>query len=77
MHQVVSKSQFKSQLLSYLRKVEKEKQPLIVTHDGKPVVKVTPYKEEVDSLLNTFRGTVVFYKRPTDPVGKKDWELLK
>jgi prevent-host-death family protein len=70
--QVVSKSHFKSQLLRYLRKVEKGKQPLIVTHNGKPVVKVTPYhnKEEPDAILNARRNSIVSYKGLDDPVDK-------
>ncbi len=67
--QQVSKSQFKSQLLGYLRQVEQEKQPLIVTHRGKPVVKVSPYKdkEKLNSILASLRHTVVSYRYPAAP----------
>lgn len=44
--EMVSKSQFKAQLLAYLRKIEQEKKPLLITHGGKPVIKVSPYQEE-------------------------------
>lgn len=73
----VSKSQLKGKLLEYLRKVEQEKVPLIITHGGKPVVTVTPYKKEGEDLLKSLRKTVIFYKNPTDPVGEEDWEGLK
>ena len=77
--QTVSKSQFKAQALEYLRGVEINKQPLIITHAGKPVVKVIPYKQESDqeAILASLRGTLVFYKDPTEPVGLEDWEVLK
>lgn len=74
MQQVVSKSQFKARALEYLRAVEENKQPLIVTHGGKPVVKVVPFKEE--SIFKSLRGTVLEYKKPTEPVSKKDWKNL-
>lgn len=75
--QTVSKAQFKAQLLEYLRKVEKDKEPLIVTHAGKPVVKVTPYVEDSKEILKSLRGTVLRYDKPNEPVGLEDWEALK
>lgn len=75
--QTVSKSQLKSQLLEYLRKVEKNKAPLIITHLGQPVLKISPFKEDPDQILAKLRGSVVFYKDPTEPVGEDDWESLK
>lgn len=79
--QTVSKSQFKAQALEYLRNVEKSKQPLVITHEGKPVVEVIPYKEKQElnqeAILKSLRGTLVYYKDPTEPVGLEDWEALK
>lgn len=72
--QQVSKSQFKAQALEYLRTVEKKKQPLIITHLGKPVVQIIPIKEE--GVLETLRGSVLSYPDPTEAVGE-DWEILK
>ena len=77
MQQTVSKSQLKSQLLELLREVEQTKQPLIITHGGKPVAKVIPYKEDPEEILKSLRGSVIFYKDPTEPVGLEDWEALK
>lgn len=75
MQQVISKSQFKAGLLEYLRKVEKSKQPVIITHGGTPVIKVVPYKKE--SVFKSLRKSVLSYKDPTEPIGAKDWEVLK
>lgn len=77
MQQTISKSQFKPQVLEYLRIVEKLKKPLIITHAGKPVVKVVPYSETPKNALQTLRNTVVEYKQPTKPVAEKEWEVLK
>lgn len=75
--QTVSKSQLKSQLLEFLRKVEKDKQPLVITHLGEPVAQITPYKKDPNQVLKSLHGSVTFYKNPTQPVGVEDWELLK
>ena len=79
MQQTVSKSQFKAQALQYLREVERQKTPLIITHAGKPVAKVIPYKDESDpkEVLKSLRGSVIKYIDPTEPVGLEDWEVLK
>lgn len=77
--QTVSKSQFKAQALEFLRTVEEKKQPLIITHAGKPVVKVSPYqKESPEEILQSLRGSVVYYKDPDKPaIDPEDWEVLK
>jgi prevent-host-death family protein len=72
--QTVSKSQFKAQVLEYLRAVEKNKKPLIVTHVGKPVIKIFPYKDEPNNILKLLRGSVTRYNDPYAPVGENDWE---
>ena len=72
--QSVSKSQLKSQLLAYLRDVEKEKKPLVITHEGKPVAKIVPYKEDAEAILLSLRDSVIEYKDPLEPVGEEDWE---
>lgn len=79
MQQMVSKSQFKAQALEYLREVEKTKNPLVITHGGRPVVELIPYKGESDQevILKSLRGTVLKYEDPTEPVGLDDWEALK
>lgn len=77
MQTIVSKSQFKPQALEYLRLVEKSKKPLIITHAGKPVVQVIPYSENPKKKLEALRGSIIYYKNPSLPVGLDEWEVLK
>ena len=77
MQQIISKSQFKPQALGYLRKVEENKQPLIITHLGKPVVKIIPFSENIKDKLQALRKAFVSFKKPTAPVGQDYWEVLK
>lgn len=79
MQQTISKSQFKIHALELLRTVEKQQQPLIITHAGKPVAKVIPYKDtsKPEDVLKSLRGSLIYYKDPNEPVGLEDWEVLK
>ncbi|MBF0370858.1 MAG: type II toxin-antitoxin system Phd/YefM family antitoxin [Magnetococcales bacterium] len=77
----LSKSQFKPRALEWFRQVEEKGEELIITHRGKPVLKIVPYgeekmEEEADPLA-FFRNSVIEYKDPLEPVGLEDWEALK
>lgn len=76
MYKLMSKSEFKPKSLEYLRKVEKSKVPLILTHNGKPVVKITAYNESDQTILQELHGSVASYEKPTEPVDV-DWQVLK
>lgn len=69
----VSKSQFKPKALEYLRLVEELNRPLIITHGGKPVVRVIPYTSDTPSP-QALAGTVISYVDPTKPIAVRDWE---
>ena len=77
MNTTISKSEFKPHVLEYLRLVEKKKQPLIITHEGKPVVKILPYTYDWKKKLEALQGSVLKYENPSEPVGLEDWERLK
>ena len=76
--QTVSKSQFKAQALEYLREVERKKQPLVITHAGKPVAKVIPYKDKSDqeAILKSLKGTVTYHGDIVEPLDV-EWDALK
>jgi prevent-host-death family protein len=74
---VISKSRFKPKALHYFRQVENTGKPLIITDQGKPVLKIVPYSENPDETLKQLRGTVKKYEKPTQPVGTEDWNALK
>lgn len=74
MQQIVSKAQFKAQALEYLREVENKKQPLIITHAGKPVVQIIPYQKP--EILASLKKSVTFFKDPIEPVDVS-WETFQ
>ncbi|HEY4003018.1 MAG TPA: type II toxin-antitoxin system Phd/YefM family antitoxin [Candidatus Xenobia bacterium] len=72
----VSKSEFKPKALEFFREVERTGQELIVTDHGHPVLKIVPFADPTERILQQLKGSVEFYHHPTDPVGEKDWEAL-
>ncbi|MEE8587480.1 MAG: type II toxin-antitoxin system prevent-host-death family antitoxin [Acidobacteriota bacterium] len=74
----VTKSQFKLKASEYLRQVESSGEEMIITHRGRPVIKMVPFVEKGPrQILKDLRGSVLFYKDPTEPVGLQDWEALR
>lgn len=77
MQTVISKSQFKPQVLEFLRMVEQQKKTFVITHAGKPVAQVIPYTKKDNSSMARLRGSIVSYVKPFEPVGPEHWEALK
>jgi len=73
----ISKSAFKARALEFFRQVEKSGSELIITDNGKPVLKVSRYDQDPMEGLKVLRGTVIRYDDPTEPVGVEDWEALR
>ena len=73
----VSKSKLKSKALEYFREVERTGREIIITDNGRPVLKLVPYRGGTGSPASFLRETVVRYDDPTLPVGDEDWELLE
>ncbi len=74
---VVSKLRFRPRALEYFREIEKTGNELVITDRGKPVLKIVPYSEDIEALLQPLRGSALKYRDPTKPVSVKDWSSLK
>jgi prevent-host-death family protein len=77
MERVVSKSKFKPRALEFFRQVEETGEELVITDQGRPVVKVVPYQATRVAKPSTLRGSVRRYERPLEPVAAGDWNALK
>lgn len=60
----VSKSALKAKMLEYLRRVEETGEELIVTDNGRPVVKVVPIRARASAaeVFGDVRGRVVYHE---------------
>ncbi|MBP9819961.1 type II toxin-antitoxin system Phd/YefM family antitoxin [Candidatus Woesebacteria bacterium] len=73
----ISKSQFKPKALEYLRQVEMQQEAIIITHNKVPVAEILPYQKNTEVALQELGQAVVAFRKPLDPVGVEDWEILQ
>ncbi|MGB3535105.1 MAG: type II toxin-antitoxin system Phd/YefM family antitoxin [Microcoleaceae cyanobacterium] len=71
----VSKSKLKSQLLEFLQLVESEGEEIVVTDQGKPVIKISKYSNSLstEQLFGQMRGKVQYFEDLTTPT-TEEWE---
>ena len=72
----VSKSQFKPRAFEYFRLVQEQRETIVITQRGTPVLKIVPFDEEDEPDLAALRGTLVKYEEPLEPVGEP-WEAAE
>jgi prevent-host-death family protein len=65
----VSKSTLKTKALELCQQVESTGKELVITDHGRPVLKVIPYRHDPEEALKSFRGSVLRYEDPLEPVG--------
>jgi prevent-host-death family protein len=60
----ISKGKLKARMLEIFREVEESGQELIVTDNGKPVLKIVPIKKKgtVDDFFGHLRGKVIIHE---------------
>lgn len=73
----ISKSKLKSKLLEILRLVESDDREVIVTDRGKPVVKISKFREvpPTEELFKDLRGGVKYLEDLTVPT-TEEWEEI-
>lgn len=71
----ISKSALKAKMLGYFRKIEKTGEPLIVTDNHRPVLKIVPYraKQSFDELFGDMRGRMK-HTVPLEESTQEEWE---
>jgi hypothetical protein len=69
----ISKSQFKTRALEYFRRVEKT-QTFHYHRPRQAVLKIVPFSDDPQEVLEKLRDSVVKCDTPTQPVGERDWE---
>lgn len=77
MSATVSKSQFKAKALAYFRLVEDGGKPIVITDHGEPKLEIRRHRAGGPTALESLRGSVLKFERPTDPVAEGDWEAAR
>ncbi|MGD2156817.1 MAG: hypothetical protein PVG14_00140 [Anaerolineales bacterium] len=75
MPETISKSKLKAKMLEIFRQLEDSGEELIVTHYGKPVLKVVPIKPKttVEELFGDLQGHVTYLEDINQPT-LAEWE---
>lgn len=73
----VSKSNFKTKLSEYLSLVEYQNEEIIITDQGKPVLKIIKYKQTptTEELFASMRGKVQYFEDLTTPT-TEEWSEI-
>jgi antitoxin (DNA-binding transcriptional repressor) of toxin-antitoxin stability system len=73
----VSKSILKAKMLEYFRMIENNNEEIIVTSNGKPVLKVVPYNPKQSSkiIFSKFHGKIKYYSDLLENTSS-EWEEL-
>ena len=76
MDKTIPKSEFKPKSFELFRYVESTGKPLIISDHGRPVLRISPVRDDEADGTSDFRNTVTSYDRPLDPAAENDWEAL-
>src|SRR4051794_16503757 len=71
----VSKSRFKAHALELFRQVEQSGHPIVITDRGIPVLRLAPYKDDLEAALASLKGSVLEYVDPMEPVDELDMDF--
>ena len=71
----ISKSKLRAKMLEIFRQLEASGEELIVTDNGKPVLKIIPYKKEasVAEIFGNIQGKVSYFEDINTP-SLSEWE---
>ncbi len=69
----IFKAQFRAHAPDILQRIQATDESVILTNRGKPVIEIRKHRELQGYPLNVLRGSVLYYRNPTDLVGDNDW----
>ncbi|MBQ0720527.1 MAG: type II toxin-antitoxin system Phd/YefM family antitoxin [Gammaproteobacteria bacterium] len=72
--QVIKASEFKAKCLHLMDVVNETNEEIIITKNGKPVSRLLPYKQRVDSLFGLHKGKLHSQDSLVDPVDEQ-WSV--
>lgn len=72
---VISKSALQASVLEYIQAVENTGEDLIVTSNGRPILKIIPYRQAltVDEAFGDVRGKIRYHGSLLEPTAE-EWE---
>jgi antitoxin (DNA-binding transcriptional repressor) of toxin-antitoxin stability system len=71
--QTISITDFKARCLALLQELSDTNESLVITKHGKPFAEVRPCKQDVETALEKFRGSVVHCGDIVSPI-EEEWD---
>jgi len=71
--QTISITDFKARCLALLQELSDTNESLVITKHGKPFAEVRPCKQDVETTLQKFRGSVVHCDDIVSPI-EEEWD---
>lgn len=69
---------FKATCLAVMDEVQRKRESVVITKNGKPVAKLVPIAEEPDPIFGFMRGKIAIVGDVVSPsVPLEDWDALK
>ena len=76
--QTIAAGTFKAKCLAIMDEVQAKREAVIITKNGKPVARLMPIKEEVDSIFGFYAGKLEILGEVDVPaIPQGDWKRLK
>ena len=73
----VSKAEFEPRVRELLQEVERTGEELVITDQGRPVLRIVPCARDSEALIASLRGSVLRYDDPFEPLGDEEWEACR
>ncbi len=73
----VAKSVFKPRAFEYLRMVQEQGEPLIITDHGREAVRIEPVTPGDSCAAGSLEGSIRAYEAPEQPIDTETWETLQ
>ena len=69
----IKASEFKAKCLKLMDEVAESGEEIVITKNGRPVSRLTPYREKPESLFGIDRGRIEIHGDITEPIDV-EWE---
>ena len=76
--QTIAAGTFKAKCLAIMDEVQARHEAVLITKNGKPVARLVPVEEEVDSIFGFYSGGLQIHGDVNTPaIPEKEWKRLR
>ncbi len=76
--QTIAAGAFKAKCLAIMDEVQARRESVLITKNGKPIARLVPVEEEVDSIFGFYAGALKVHGDVDIPaIPEKEWKQLR